>query len=260
MADLIQSALLQEIGDVCGVTGVTGCAALPDDRKSAIVKKIVLAAVINAVYESNLDPDTIGKAREVGIFQIRPDAVPAGMGHVDLENPIDNARVAARILRGWMGQGRLRALVEREVAATTVQAMPSTMEWTEAFTIEVERPYKSEEVGYVRARTAADLAGVSSLWPLPGETPFVDALAPQAAPVPDVVVAPVPVPVAIPVSVPIPGVSPPGPVPPRPTFVPPSAWQQWKGPVMVTGTVVLGAIAIKAAYEAWRLQKRPGMG
>jgi len=256
MADLIQSAMLEEVGDVCAVTGVAGCAALSEGRKSAIGKKIVLAAVINAVYESNLDPSVIGKAREVGLFQIRPDSVPSGMGTVDLENPIDNARVAARILRGWIGQGRLRALVEREVAATTVQAMPSTMEWTEAFTIEVERPYKSEEVGYVRARTAADLAGVSSLWPLPGETPLTDALAPQAAPVP----APVTMPTAVAEPAFVPGVSPPGPVPPRPMFVPPSAWQQWRGPVMVTGTLVLGAIAVKAAWEAWQLQGRPGMG
>lgn len=119
--------------------------------RRSILQRLLLAAVVNAIYESNLDASVEGdKGRAVGLFQLRDDGAGQGMSKASRKDPMLNtARIAQRMLE------------TRSFFAPTAEAegtkpgstSPST--WTALFARYVEAPSNKEEAERMRGDSAA---------------------------------------------------------------------------------------------------------
>lgn len=176
MADLIQAVLVNDLRNVCAIAGVKaeGC-------DSRVVGRLVQAAVINALYESKLDPKAEGDkpdepgaaGKSIGLFQLHENGAGRGMSAAQRRNPILNTqRIAREFVYRLTGEqppwatrpheksAKLQQLIEREATghlASTAWSPPSVGEWTDAWATEVERPSDPQVQGARRKRTADEL-------------------------------------------------------------------------------------------------------
>jgi len=138
------------------------------------IESVAKAAVINAAYESALDPAAVGDGGlSVGLFQLNERGAGSGMSKEQRQNPIDNAvRISDEFLRRLDQttdnrkcppvQQKLVVLARRARAAQTLEQMPTVAEWTAAFASQVECP-ASATAPARRARTATELFGGAAL-------------------------------------------------------------------------------------------------
>lgn len=110
--------------------------SLRDAARRAILQRILVAAVVNAVYESGLDPNVEADGgHDVGLFQLRDDGAGVGMSKAARRDPfLNTGRVGQRFLE-------MKKFFEPLGAAEAVtpgSTAPSA--WTEAFTRYVEAP------------------------------------------------------------------------------------------------------------------------
>ena len=174
MGDLIQCVLTNRLPDsLCRLAGVTsaGC-------RDKVVAKIARAAMVVALYASELNPNAEGNG--VGLFQLSGDKAGVGLSTEQLKNPILNTERAALDLLWHLHGGqppwelraegkeagevyepstKLRELVAREASARSPATAPSVGDWVAAWTTEVERPNNAEAEAERRRKTA------DALWP-----------------------------------------------------------------------------------------------
>jgi hypothetical protein len=147
--DMIDHVLSMNQGEVIAKIqaraglGVSGAAAARRARN-----KLALAMVLNAWYESNLDPHAVGdNGASVGLFQLHERGEGAGLSVDERSDPAVNT---GRILEAfWRRFKHFAPLVRAEVS----QDVPVAV-WTARFAEHVERPHNAAVVGKSRGRTA----------------------------------------------------------------------------------------------------------
>lgn len=124
-----------------------------EDVRRGILQRLLIAAVINAIYESSLRADAEGDDKKaIGLFQLREDGAGAGMSVEQRKEPFANiSRIAQRFLEV---KKFFVPLAETEVAApgTTTPAP-----WAGLFGRYVEAP--TDRDGAERNRSATTAAG-----------------------------------------------------------------------------------------------------
>lgn len=155
MIDIIQSVLEQTI-----------------ELPQPVLGDVIRAAIINAAYESDLDPRAVGdEGRSIGLFQLHEGGAGAGMSVALRENPAANAaRIAAEykarlserspIRPDKLEQARMAVgvpLLSDLHAAAMDGQRPSVGEWAAAWAIQVERPYDPMDAAVNRKRTADEM-------------------------------------------------------------------------------------------------------
>ena len=116
--------------------GIAPVMSLPDAARRAILQRLLVAAVVNAVYESGLDSGIEGDlGHAVGLFQLRDDGAGIGMSKAARKDPfLNTGRIGQRFLE-------VRKFFERlGKAEAAVPGSTAPSEWTEAFTRYVEAP------------------------------------------------------------------------------------------------------------------------
>lgn len=155
MIDIIQSVLEQTI-----------------ELPQPILGDVIRAAILNAAYESDLDPGAVGdEGRSVGLFQLHESGAGAGMSVALRKNPAANAmRIAAEykarlserapLKPDKLEQARMAVgvplLADLHAAALDGQR-PSVGAWTAAWALQVERPHDPFDAAVNRKRTADEL-------------------------------------------------------------------------------------------------------
>lgn len=141
-----------------------------EDVRRGILQRLLIAAVINSIYESSLRADAEGDDKKaVGLFQLREDGAGVGMSKEQRKDPFANiARIAQRFLEV---KKFFVPLAQTEAAApgTTTPAP-----WAGLFGRYVEAP--SDRDGAERLRSATTAAGFpqgisAALAPPPAPTP-----------------------------------------------------------------------------------------
>jgi len=122
-----------------------------EPARTALLQRLLVAAVVNAAYESNLDAAIEGdSAKAVGLFQLREDGAGIGMSKADRKDAfLNTARIARRF-------GELRKFFV-SLAETEVKVPGSTpfSAWTGLFARYVEAPSDKDGAQKVRGDTAA---------------------------------------------------------------------------------------------------------
>jgi hypothetical protein len=122
-----------------------------EPARTALLQRLLVAAVVNAAYESNLDAAIEGdSAKAVGLFQLREDGAGIGMSKADRKDAfLNTARIARRF-------GELRKFFV-SLAETEVKVPGSTpfSAWTGLFARYVEAPKDLDGAQKVRGDTAA---------------------------------------------------------------------------------------------------------
>lgn len=168
MVRLSEAQLL--MADVIQAVFEPAFAGLP----AGVATRLAQAAVVNALYESRLDPLASrvgGRDDSWGLFQCnRMGGLGSGWSTEELQNPIINATIIASAV----------ADVPRQRVAPLVDAAPlaPASAWVRWMTIEVIRPADAVVAGERRAATADAIAGLVAdspgLVPAPGA--IVDSL------------------------------------------------------------------------------------
>ena len=124
-----------------------------EDVRRGILQRLLIAAVINSIYESSLRADAEGDDKKaIGLFQLREDGAGVGMSKEQRKDPFANiARIAQRFLEV---KKFFVPLAETEAAApgTTTPAP-----WAGLFGRYVEAP--TDRDGAERLRSATTAAG-----------------------------------------------------------------------------------------------------
>ena len=122
-----------------------------EPARTALLQRLLVAAVVNAAYESNLDAAIEGdSAKAVGLFQLREDGAGIGMSKADRKDAfLNTARIARRF-------GEVRKFFT-SLAETEVKVPGSTpfSAWTGLFARYVEAPSDKDGAQKVRGDTAA---------------------------------------------------------------------------------------------------------
>ena len=122
-----------------------------EPARTALLQRLLVAAVVNAAYESNLDAAIEGDSgKAVGLFQLREDGAGIGMSKADRKDAfLNTARIARRF-------GELRKFFV-SLAETEVKVPGSTpfSAWTGLFARYVEAPKDLDGAQKVRGDTAA---------------------------------------------------------------------------------------------------------
>jgi hypothetical protein len=173
VADGIQSVFEANLVDVCQDLGISFGFSLGEDNpasvalrkqacRMAIPGKVLAGAIVNAIYESNLNPNAVAPNEpSVGLWQLNSNGAGAGMS---VEDRKDLRKGTERILEEMKSRASdsslFRALVARDIAsasANTPQVAPRVSEYAAFWTIEVERPARAQDAAKSRSRTAEDL-------------------------------------------------------------------------------------------------------
>lgn len=110
--------------------------SLRDAARRTILQRLLVAAVVNAVYESGLDPSVEADGgHDVGLFQLRDDGAGIGMSKAARRDPFLNT---GRIGQRFLEVKKFFEPLGMAEAATPGSTAPSA--WTEAFTRYVEAP------------------------------------------------------------------------------------------------------------------------
>jgi hypothetical protein len=137
--------------------GADAGASTADVARRAILQRILVAAVVNAVYESGLDPDVEADGgHDVGLFQLRDDGAGVGMSKAARKDPF--------LSTGRVGQRFLEVRKFFEPLGTAEAASPGSTapsEWTEAFTRYVEAPSPVPGKPGLVERTRGDTAAAA---------------------------------------------------------------------------------------------------
>lgn len=122
-----------------------------EGARQAILRRLLLAAVVNAAYESTLNASLEGdKGRAVGLFQLRDDGAGLGMSKADRKDPfLNTARIAQRFLEVKKFFVPL-AETEGKVPGSTPPGA-----WTGLFARYVEAPSERDLAERLRGETAA---------------------------------------------------------------------------------------------------------
>jgi ribosomal protein L12E/L44/L45/RPP1/RPP2 len=122
-----------------------------EPARQALLQRLLVAAVVNAAYESNLDAAIEGDSgKAVGLFQLREDGAGIGMSKADRKDAfLNTARIAQRF-------GEVRKFFT-SLAETEVKVPGSTpfSAWTGLFARYVEAPSDRDGAQKVRGDTAA---------------------------------------------------------------------------------------------------------
>jgi len=122
-----------------------------EPARQALLQRLLVAAVVNAAYESNLDAAIEGDSgKAVGLFQLREDGAGIGMSKADRKDAfLNTARIARRF-------GELRKFFV-SLAETEVKVPGSTpfSAWTGLFARYVEAPKDLDGAQKVRGDTAS---------------------------------------------------------------------------------------------------------
>ena len=122
-----------------------------EPARQALLQRLLIAAVVNAAYESNLDAAIEGDSgKAVGLFQLREDGAGIGMSKADRKDAfLNTARIAQRF-------GEVRKFFT-SLAETEVKVPGSTpfSAWTGLFARYVEAPRDRDGAQKVRGDTAA---------------------------------------------------------------------------------------------------------
>jgi len=167
MADLIQSIIVDELGpDFAATTGLS-----PEAARRAI-GSIVPAAIMNAIYESQLDWTVKGDGgNSVGLFQLNSGGAGAGMSVAERQDPITNTRRILEELRhriagtkpSWSTKAHPKSSVFANLLARQEgNNPPSVGEWASAWATEVERPRDPAQ------RATERKASADQIWPAAG--------------------------------------------------------------------------------------------
>jgi hypothetical protein len=126
-------------------------AGTDNEARRGILRRLLVAAVVNAAYESSLDATLEGdKGKAVGLFQLREDGAGIGMSKPDRKDAFLNT---ARI-----GQRMLEVRKFFDPVAQTEAAIPGSTPpsaWTGVFARYVEAPSEKDYAERVRGGTAA---------------------------------------------------------------------------------------------------------
>jgi hypothetical protein len=173
VADAIQSVFEVNLTDVCADLDITFGFSLGEDSEEGVARrkqacrvaipgKILAAAIVNAMYESNLDPNIVAASEpSVGLWQLNANGAGAGMTVAERQDiKTSTERILQEMKRRASDSSIFRQLVMRDIAsasAGTPAAAPTVAEYTSFWTVEVERPKEPQIAAKVRAKTAAAL-------------------------------------------------------------------------------------------------------
>jgi hypothetical protein len=122
-----------------------------EPARQALLQRLLIAAVVNAAYESNLDAAIEGDSgKAVGLFQLREDGAGIGMSKADRKDAfLNTARIAQRF-------GEVRKFFT-SLAETEVKVPGSTpfSAWAGLFARYVDAPSDKDGAQRVRGDTAA---------------------------------------------------------------------------------------------------------
>lgn len=124
-----------------------------EDVRRGLLQRMLIAAVINSIYESSLRADAEGDDKKaIGLFQLREDGAGAGMSLEQRKDPFANiARIAQRFLEV---KKFFAPLAETEAAAP---GSTTPAPWAGLFGRYVEAP--TDRDGAERNRSATTAAG-----------------------------------------------------------------------------------------------------
>jgi len=97
-------------------------------RSHGFSDNLIMGAIVNAYAESKLNPDAVGSAGELGIFQINPRGLGKKMKPHEMK---DTKKSIDRIIGALKKSKKIMSLEKREASAA---------EHTIAFCTEIERP------------------------------------------------------------------------------------------------------------------------
>jgi hypothetical protein len=122
-----------------------------DEARKGMLRRLLIAAIVNAAYESSLDPVLEGdKGKAVGLFQLREDGAGIGMSKDDRKDAfLNTARIGQRMLE----VRKFFAPVAETEAKIPGSTPPET--WTGLFARYVEAPEAKDYAERVRGETAA---------------------------------------------------------------------------------------------------------
>lgn len=126
-------------------------AGTSEEARKGMLRRLLIAAVINAAYESSLDASLEGdKGKAVGLFQLREDGAGLGMSKVDRKDAfLNTARIGQRMLEVRKFFVPLAETEAKVPGSTTPQS------WTGLFARYVEAPAAKDYAERVRGETAA---------------------------------------------------------------------------------------------------------
>jgi len=149
MADVIQAVLKAKLASAGRAVGID------DDTWSLILDRIVWAAVVNAWYESKLDPKASGDAgKSVGLFQLRSPGLGSGMTVAQRENPILNTLRVAKEFYNLLRRGEFSVELVGENPDMGASIAEIVQTWTAAWTMKIEKPSNMEAKAKDRGDTA----------------------------------------------------------------------------------------------------------
>lgn len=122
-----------------------------DEARKGMLRRLLVAAIVNAAYESSLDATLEGdKGKAVGLFQLREDGAGIGMSKDDRKDAfLNTARIGQRMIE----VRKFFAPVAETEAKIPGSTPPAT--WTALFARYVEAPEAKDEAERVRGDTAA---------------------------------------------------------------------------------------------------------
>ena len=127
-----------------------------EPARTALLQRLLVAAVVNAAYESNLDAAIEGDSgKAVGLFQLREDGAGIGMSKTDRKDAfLNTARIAQRF-------GEVRKFFV-SLAETEVKVPGSTplSAWAGLFARYVEAPKDLDGAQRVRGDTASAIVAM----------------------------------------------------------------------------------------------------
>jgi len=143
------AAIMWPVWDAWAVEKAKGS----EDVRRGILQRLLIAAVINAVYESSLRADAEGDDKKaIGLFQLREDGAGVGMSKEQRKDPFANiARIAQRFLEV---KKFFVPLADTEAAAP---GSTTPAPWAGLFGRYVEAP--TDRDGAERLRSATTAAG-----------------------------------------------------------------------------------------------------
>ena len=117
-------------------------------RAAGFSPAMAAAAIVNAWYESRLNPDAMGDGgHSIGLFQLHDRGGGAGMTVEQRRDPVQNTRRIIQEVQGRYGE----ALRAAEKAGEGLERL------TYLFTYHIERPANKEQTAQTRAQGAAAL-------------------------------------------------------------------------------------------------------
>lgn len=126
-------------------------AGTDEAARKGMLRRLLLAAVVNAAYESSLNAALEGdKGKAVGLFQLREDGAGLGMSKADRKDAFLNT---ARIGQRFLEVRKFFVPVAETEAKVPGSTPPQT--WTGLFARYVEAPADKDNAARVRGETAA---------------------------------------------------------------------------------------------------------